>query len=86
MSAALSFSSVPVCAACGQSVALPVISPERLFLICGASVRRYAVMPDGNGADLYVVAVANVAHTITPEMYALYESLCRNLAVFVSEG
>ena len=72
--------SVP-CPTCGRSE-LPRISPERLFFLCGNTVRRFAVMPDGSGGDHYVIAVENVAHVITPEHFAHYQRLCEHAADF----
>lgn len=74
--------SAPVCPVCGQPKTLPSISPERLFFLCGDSVRRFATMPDGSGGDLYVISVENVAHVITPTHFAFYQRLCEHAADF----
>lgn len=82
MSAAPSLFSGDACPTCGKPKELPRISPERLFFLCGASALRFAVMPDGSGGDLYVLAVEGVIHVITPSHYAHYQRLCEHAADF----
>lgn len=77
--------SASVCPACGKPKELPRITPERLQMLCGNAVTRFAVMPSADGADLYVVAVQNVIHVITPEHFAFYQRLCANAADFAAD-
>lgn len=76
MSAAPFFFATEACPTCGKPKELPRISPEQLLLICGNTVTRFAVMPDGDGNDLYVVAVQGAVHVITPSDFAFYQALC----------
>jgi len=81
--AAASGAACPMCGGSGAvaggeaAAQLPMISPERLFFLCGASVRRFAVMPDGCGGEMFVVAVEGVVHAIRPAEWADYLSFCR---------
>lgn len=78
MSADLSFFSVPVCSACGQSVALPRITPEMLFFLAsseGADLPSVAaLMPDGARA----VAFAGVIYAMPADQWAHYLEMRRN--------
>lgn len=70
------------CPTCGQPKQLPRITSKRLFFVCGASMSRFAVMPDGSGGELYVIAVEGVIHTIRLGEWAHYLGMCRNAQEF----
>lgn len=74
--------SAAACPACGQSKQLPRITPERLFFLSGPSMSRFAVMPDGSGGELYVIAVEGAIHTIRPGEWAHYQRLCEHAEDF----
>lgn len=67
-----------LCPTCGKPKELPRMSPERLFFLCGASMSRFASMPDGSGGELYVIAVEGVIHTIRPGEWAHYLEMCQH--------
>jgi len=73
-----SFFSVPVCPACGQSVALPRMTPEMLFFRAsgeGADLPSVAaLMPDGARA----VAFAGVIYAMPADQWAHYLAMRRN--------
>lgn len=77
MSAALSFSA-PVCPACGQSVALPRMTPEMMFFRAsntGAVLPKVAAfMPDGS----YAVAFDGVVYGMPADEWVHFLEMRKN--------
>lgn len=68
------------CPTCGHTGELPRMSLERLFFLCGAAVRSFAVMPD----DSVVVCVEGAVHQLSAGEWGHYQALCRHSADFNS--